>query len=166
MGETAVLLAGLLPDMTAFVELPTKVNPPLAARCVAESGGVRPAPATVYKVQAALVEITSSLTAPVKKRIAAGNALNYLGDPRDGVGVKDNLPDIVWCKVPAGEFLMGYTKQIDRMTHGWEMPQHAVHLAAFAFSQYLITNGHGPCKPIFTFHCQPAVVQQVLHFSV
>jgi energy-coupling factor transporter ATP-binding protein EcfA2 len=37
--ETAMLLAGMLPDMTPFVEKLTLVNPVLAARCIAESGG-------------------------------------------------------------------------------------------------------------------------------
>jgi formylglycine-generating enzyme required for sulfatase activity len=34
--------------------------------------------------------------------------LAVLGDPRPGVGLRpDGLPDIAWCEVPAGSFLMG-----------------------------------------------------------
>ena len=128
--ETAVLLAGILPDMAKFVEALLPVNPPLAARCIAESGDVRPGGATIDEVQGRLVEIATSLTAPVMERNAAGNALNYLGDPRPGVGLReDGLPDIIWCKVPAGEFISG-TRQ----------KSHTVSLPAFAISKYPITN--------------------------
>lgn len=138
--ETAVLLAGLLPDMTAFITQLLPANPPLAARCVAESGGVRPGVEVISGVQSALVEIASSLTALGKERVVAGDALNYLGDPRPGVGVKDDVPDIVWCTVPAGPFLMGNTGETDSMAYEWEMPQQSVNLLAFAVSKYLITN--------------------------
>ena len=40
--ETCVLLAGIVPDMTPLVEQLLAANPPLAARCIAESGGSRP----------------------------------------------------------------------------------------------------------------------------
>lgn len=138
--ETAVLLAGLLPDMTAFIRQLLPVNPPLAARCIAESGGVRPSAETMDAVQASLVEIAVSFTAPIRERVAAGDALNYLGDGRPGVGVKDGMPDILWCSVSASEFLMGNTKETDSMAHDWEMPQHIVYLAEFAISKYPITN--------------------------
>ena len=49
-----------------FIVALGSVNPPLAARCIAESGGVRPGNGTVNAVQATLVRIATSLTAPVK----------------------------------------------------------------------------------------------------
>jgi formylglycine-generating enzyme required for sulfatase activity len=77
----------------------------------------------------------------VKKRNAAGNALNHIGDPRPGVGLRvDGLPDIVWCKVPAGDFLMGNTKETDDRAHGDEMPQRRITLPAFCIAKYPITN--------------------------
>lgn len=48
--------------------------------------------------------------APVE-RAMAGNVLAQLGDPRPGVGLRpDGLPDILWCTVPAGPFVMGEGK--------------------------------------------------------
>ena len=86
--ETAVLFAGMLPDMTPFIVKLTKVNPPLAARCIAESGGGHPGAATAGKLQQALIASATSLTIPAKGRNAAGNALNHIGDPRSGVGLQ------------------------------------------------------------------------------
>ncbi len=52
---------------------------------------------------------------PAVERALAGNILARLGDSRPGVGRRDDgLPDVVWCKVSAGSFLMGDDpKQID-----------------------------------------------------
>jgi formylglycine-generating enzyme required for sulfatase activity len=44
------------------------------------------------------------------------------------------LPDIVWCNVPAGEFIMGSDEFDD------EKPPHKLTLPAFQISQYPITN--------------------------
>jgi formylglycine-generating enzyme required for sulfatase activity len=74
------------------------------------------------------------------QRVAAGDALNHLGDPRPGVGLtREGLPDIAWCPVAAGEFLLGNTKETDEMAYNDESPQHQWHLPAFAISQYPIT---------------------------
>ena len=41
-----------------------------------------------------------SLSVPGPLRAAAGQTLGRLGDPRPGVGLReDGLPDIVWCPV-------------------------------------------------------------------
>lgn len=139
--ETAILLAGILPDMTAFVEKLTPVNPPLAARCIAESGGVEPAAETNEEVQTVLIAYATSMTAPVKERNMTGNALNFLGDPRPGVGLRaDGLPNIVWCKVPAGEFLMGSIQEAGGTAPDNEMPQHRITLPVFCIAKYPITN--------------------------
>jgi formylglycine-generating enzyme required for sulfatase activity len=84
--------------------------------------------------------VTLGRLSPVE-RAAAGQTLGRLGDPRPGVGLRpDGVPDIVWCEVEAGEFVMGNTKQTDREAYDDEMPQHPVTLPAFAVSQYPITN--------------------------
>ena len=75
------------------------------------------------------------------QRSAAGDALNHVGDPRPGVGVRaDGVPDIVWCEVPAGEFIMGNTKATDEMAYDDEAPQLKVALDTFAISQFPVTN--------------------------
>lgn len=143
--EAAVLLAGIVPDMAEFVDQLLVVNPPLAARRIAESGG-EPSAETIQTVQKALVEIATSRTAQVAERNAAGNALNYMNDPRPGVGMRgDGVPDIVWCKVPAGEFVVGKIFQIGTIETGerafdGEMPQHKVNLTEFSITEYPITN--------------------------
>ena len=71
-------------------------------------------------------------------RAATGDALAVFGDDRPGIGVRDGVPDIAWCEVPAGEFLMG--SKDDKLALGKETPQHRVKLEAFDISKYPITN--------------------------
>jgi formylglycine-generating enzyme required for sulfatase activity len=75
------------------------------------------------------------------ERAAAGRALAKLGDPRPGVSLReDGLPDIIWCEVPAGPFLMGSTDEDDR-AFGDEKPQHEQIISMpYAISRYPITN--------------------------
>ena len=78
---------------------------------------------------------------PAVERALAGNLLAVLGDPRPGVGVRDDgLPDIEWREVPAGAFVMGSdpNKYPDAMDY--EQPQHKVRLPAYRISRYPITN--------------------------
>jgi formylglycine-generating enzyme required for sulfatase activity len=127
--------------MTAFVSELLPVHPVLAARCIAESGGPRPPEAVMRVVQERLTAIATSLTVPVRERNAAGDALNYSGDPRPGVGVRNGVPDIVWCDVTAGDFIMGSTKQTDDMASDFEAPQHTEHIQdPYRVSKYPITN--------------------------
>ena len=80
--ETALLLTGILPDMTSMIEKLLLVNPPLAARCVVQSGGTRPAKPVLHKVQQRLIDLAIGSDIPVREREASGEALNWLGDPR------------------------------------------------------------------------------------
>ena len=144
--ETAVLLAGILPTnaakgMTEFVDDLLAVNPPLAARCLAESGQRLTGQDCVTRVYNGLVTIATGTEFTVEYRNLAGNALNFVGDPRPGVGLTQaRLPDIVWCHVPAGKFFMGNTQQTDDMAWDDEAPQDELHLPAFDISMYPITN--------------------------
>jgi formylglycine-generating enzyme required for sulfatase activity len=76
------------------------------------------------------------------ERTEAGNILAHLGDPRLGVGMdpQTGLPNIVWCEVPAGPFLMGSDKKRDPQAYGDELPQHEVILSAYSIGKYPITN--------------------------
>jgi formylglycine-generating enzyme required for sulfatase activity len=71
---------------------------------------------------------------PAVERALAGNLLAQLGDPREGVGLQNGLPDIVWCEVPAGKFTMGSNDYDD------EKPPHEVHLKTYWISRYPVTN--------------------------
>ncbi len=104
--------------MTPLVEKLLPVNPALAARCIGASGGACEE-TTKVTARETLEAIAFGTTASVLERNAAGNALNFIGDTRPGVGLDENgLPDIVWCDVPAGEFLMGNDKETDEMARG------------------------------------------------
>jgi formylglycine-generating enzyme required for sulfatase activity len=80
-----------------------------------------------------------------RERAEAGDVLGRLGDPRPGVGVIDGpagrppIPDLLWCEVPAGTFLMGSGAE-DKQAYDDEKPQHAVDLPAFLIGRFPITN--------------------------
>ncbi len=65
--------------------------------------------AILEKIRHGLVAVLATERLPPLDRAAAGRVLSRLGDPREGVGVKDGLPDICFEPVPAGEFTMGST---------------------------------------------------------
>jgi formylglycine-generating enzyme required for sulfatase activity len=73
------------------------------------------------------VYILENAALPATERAIAGQSLAVLGDPRPGVGLRaDGLPDIAWCEIPAGSFLMGDDKQEA--------------LPAYKISRYPVTN--------------------------
>jgi formylglycine-generating enzyme required for sulfatase activity len=139
--ETFILLAGALPDMAPLVDRLLLVHPALAARCVAESGVHQPDKTRTKVVQQRLLALATSVSVSVAQRNAAGNALDHVGDPRPGIGLRaDGLPDIAWCTVLGGEFIMGNTGQTDDNAFDNEAPQCQAELPAFQISKYLITN--------------------------
>ena len=95
----------------------------------------------VVRVVSHLVRILEAGRLPAVERAAAGVALAHLGDPRPGVGLgEDGWPDIVWCEVPAGEFIMG-SQDNDLAFFGTkETPQLRVDVPAFNISKYPVTN--------------------------
>ena len=55
----------------------------------------------VQTVQQLLLDLLQNLRVAISQRNAAGMAVNHLGDPRPGVGLRaDGLPDIDWVLVP------------------------------------------------------------------
>lgn len=62
-------------------------------------------PRILSRLQERLAELVSGGYLTPVERAAAGRTLAVLGDPRPGVGVQDGIPDIVWCDIPAGEYL-------------------------------------------------------------
>lgn len=73
------------------------------------------------------------------ERAEAGRYLGLLGDPRPGVGVKDGIPDIVWCEIPGGPFLFGSNREKDQRAQSYEPDQHEVTLPAFRIAKYPVT---------------------------
>jgi formylglycine-generating enzyme required for sulfatase activity len=97
-----------------------------------------------------LVQGVARCPLPAPGRAELGNALAKLGDPRPGVGLsgvllreesgsKVQLPDIVWCEVRAGPFLLGSDKARDGAADGDEQPQHEVTLPLYYISRYPVT---------------------------
>jgi formylglycine-generating enzyme required for sulfatase activity len=85
----------------------------LAARLVRDEtdptdrAKVRNAPLVDMLRVAITNELAAQRASPVIDRFDLGSALEDIGDTRPGVGVKDGLPDIAWCRVPGGESLVG-----------------------------------------------------------
>jgi formylglycine-generating enzyme required for sulfatase activity len=105
------------------------------------------------RLRAWLAELIAAGRLPPPERAAAGQALARLpipatahaagGDPRAGVGVDGTtgLPDLRWCLVPPGPFLMGSRKEDDREAYDDEMPQHTYDVPyPYAVALYPITN--------------------------
>ena len=74
------------------------------------------------------------------ERAQAGDLLAAFGNNREGVGLKDHLPNIEWVKIHAGDFWMGSDATVDPDAEGDEQPRHRVHVPAFWMSRYPVTN--------------------------
>jgi hypothetical protein len=124
--ETTVLAAGLAAENDdQLVRALIEANPVLAGRCLHE-GQARVDQATRERVVEVLQSTIGRTEVALRVRIAAGEALGYLGDPRLGEMVA----------VPAGEFLMGDDKSDDAD----EKPQHEPFLSAYRLGVYAVTN--------------------------
>jgi len=81
--------------------------------------------------------IESGSLSPIE-RAEIGRKLSEIGDLRAGVGIITTnriiLPDVAWCHIPAGEFMMGF-EGIDEL----EEPTHNLYLPDFYMSRYLVT---------------------------
>ena len=96
---TAVRLAGAAVAAAGILEQPN--SPPALRRELADL----------------LTELLTAGAGP-KEWAETGNALARVGDPRPGVGLKpDGLPDITWCEVPTGPFLMGSDMRRDQQAY-------------------------------------------------
>jgi formylglycine-generating enzyme required for sulfatase activity len=149
--ETAILMAGMAEDATELLERLAQANSVVAARCLLE-GEPEVDDGVKSLVASALIEAMTGEKALAEARAQAGRALAKLGDPRPGVGLReDGLPDIVWCEVSAGPFTMG-TREEDipallEDLGGWrewyerEVPQHEYEIEhLYAISRYPVTN--------------------------
>ena len=146
--ETTVLAAGLAEDPSAFIEMVRAVNPVLAARCVLEGGVATTAAAREMLRQ----ELESDLADPrlhLRARIAAGNVLGDLGDPRfEPLTIGDDaVITAPMIEVAGGKATIGSrtwtARRLAREGHnfgGDEMPRHSVRLAPFRIGVYPVTN--------------------------
>lgn len=135
--ETTVLAAAMSGTPDAFVKALIPVNLPLAARCAA-APEVSISPALKHEIQQALIARTQDMTADLRARIAAGNALGNLGDPRfirkTGTHGDYLLPPMV--TIPAGTYPIGD----DNNDYDREKPAHTVEINTYQIGQFPVTN--------------------------
>ncbi len=117
--ETTILAAGLAPENDSqLVQALIRVNPVLAGRCL-HDGQAKVDQATRQGVIEALLDTIARPEVALRVRIAAGDVLGYLDDPRLGELVT----------VPAGAFLMGEDQE-----------QHKLFLPDYQIGKYPLTN--------------------------
>ncbi len=117
--ETTILAAGLMPENDdQLLRALIQVNPVLAGRCLDE-GRARVDRATRQAVIEALLATIARPEVALRVRIAAGEVLGYLGDPRLGRMVT----------IPAGEFWMGEGDE-----------KHKLFLPEYQIGAYPLTN--------------------------
>jgi formylglycine-generating enzyme required for sulfatase activity len=111
----------------------------LAATTFLEWGGAETTQQALAHRLVALLTDPALPDAPLLRRETAGRALARLGDPRDGVGMQGKVPHLIWCKVPAGSFLLGANNNEEEANDN-EKPQHELTLPTFYIARYPITN--------------------------
>ena len=150
--EPTIMAAGLLRDPTRLLAAVHAVNPVLAGRCLLENN-LSGLTATVAAVQQRLLADLGDRAVHLRARVAAGDVLGRLGDPRwqeifvDGERVR--VPPLV--AAPAGVGWMGsdwFT--VWRLTRQGiqaadERPRHRVALPRFWIGQFPVTNAEYAC---------------------
>ena len=122
--ETTIMAAGLMPENDhQLVQALLEVNPVLAGRCLHKGVAEVDAPFRQAVVERLLATISNPEVA-LRVRIAAGDVLGHLGDPRLGELVS----------IPAGAFMMGDDEDVDAK------PQHEVVLPDYQIGKYLVSN--------------------------
>jgi len=137
--ETTVLAATMAADPDAFARGLADANLVLAARCVTALRATdRAKSKTVALLRSRLAERSRDPAADLRARIAAGQALGELGDPR-----------FKRCRGPHGDYLGPplvaieagtYPVGSDEGLYADEAPTHAVPIEAFAIGRFPVTN--------------------------
>jgi formylglycine-generating enzyme required for sulfatase activity len=171
--EPALLLGDLLLEQKRFADLwavieellstagmaneDVRVRKPflvwLAGRIVYEQGADSSLSATARRVvgilRAGLSQVLyPSSGLPALQRVQAAEVLALLGDQREGVGLSDGIPEIIWCKIPAGQFRMGTNEADIKILQSYpgpawdfsrEQPSDLIDLQEFELSRYPVT---------------------------
>jgi formylglycine-generating enzyme required for sulfatase activity len=136
--ETTLAALPMSGDPEGYVAQLMEQNLPLAARC-AVSPEVTISEELKNRIREGLIARTQEMKADLRARIAAGEALGLIGDPRfkryrGGEG-EYLLPPLV--EIPAGCYPIGD----DQSNYDRERPAHPVELAAFRIGVFPVTNG-------------------------
>jgi len=86
------------------------------------------------------IAMTADKVLTPEERCDAGNALNWVGDPRFDPE-RWYLPkdDDGFIEIPAGSFMMGSDKKRDKDALDREFPPHSVELSAYSINRYPVT---------------------------
>jgi formylglycine-generating enzyme required for sulfatase activity len=140
--ETCLSAAPMANDPRGFIRDLMPHNLPLAGRCAA-SPEVDAGDDLRRELQQALIARTRDGSADLRARIAAGEALGALGDPRfvrrKGPHGEFLTPPLV--AIPGGTYPMGD----DEGAYDHEKPAHTVTLAPFQIGQFPVTNAEYKC---------------------
>jgi formylglycine-generating enzyme required for sulfatase activity len=135
--ETTLAALPMSGDPEGYVVRLIEHNLPLAARC-AISPEVKISDKTKDLIRERLVNRTQDMTADLRARIAAGEALGLIGDPRlkpyHGTEGECLLPLMV--EIPAGVYPIGD----DQSSFANQRPVHKVELPAYQIGVYPVTN--------------------------
>lgn len=135
--ETTLLAASMTHDPESFIRSLMAVNLPLAGRCAA-APEVNLSPALKRSIQDALIARTQEMKADLRARIAAGETLGHLGDPRferrRGPYGDYLMPPLV--DIEGGDYSMGD----DESGYEDEKPAHTVTLKTFQIGAFPVTN--------------------------
>jgi formylglycine-generating enzyme required for sulfatase activity/class 3 adenylate cyclase len=117
--ETTIIATGLAPEnKTQLIQTLLQINPVLAGRCLLQGQARFDSDTRQIVIDRLLLTITNPEVA-LRVRIAAGDVLGCLGDPRPGEMVV----------IPAGKFLMGEGRE-----------QHELFLRDYQVGKYPVTN--------------------------
>ena len=120
--ETTILAAGLAAENDEqLVKALIQVNPVLAGRCVHE-GRAKVGATTRQDVIEALLETIARPEVALRVRMAAGEVLGHLGDPRLGELVT----------IPAGKFIMGERGE----RHKIDLPEYQIGKYPVTYAEY------------------------------
>lgn len=126
---------------TAESQSPHEIPPPGAREALGPSGGLEAGSAVQGSAQREqIARMRSEQLSPVR-RVAAGNELAQLGDPRfrsDAWYLPDE-PLLGFVEIPEGAFLMGSDLQKDPEAYPDEAPQHAITLSRYFIGRYPVT---------------------------
>jgi formylglycine-generating enzyme required for sulfatase activity len=128
--EAFVLAAAMTVHRDDFMSGLMEANLPLAGRCAAQPE-VQVSEAMKDQIRQALIERTQDPEADLRARIAAGQALGQLGDPR-----------FQRCCGPHGDYLLPPLVAVPSGTYliGSEAPSHSVKLPPFEIGRFPVTN--------------------------
>lgn len=135
--ETTLTAAPMAKDPQAFIRDLIPRNLPLAARCAA-SPELKVDADLKREIQRALIDRTRDMKADLRARIAAGEALGLIGDPRFELrsGPRGDYLAPPMVDIPGGTYPMG----VDDGEYEREEPAHTVELAPFQIGKFPVTN--------------------------